>query len=253
MNEDKLLEQLADVARRRGVDEPDPRWDELAAGRLGDDERHRLLAEDPDSDRKVTAFEPLSNDFKDGIKAQIGASVAANAAVPDIPAPGKSRSPWYGALAASLLAAIAVLTLLPRGGDAPPLPGYSSTLRGGAVMRSEGEGPAVLQPGERIELILTPATRVDTPLAARAFVSVDERLEAIDLPAPEWSPFGAARIVATLGEDLNLPAGDSVLIVAVGSPGALPGESGVAQRLDGPAPADTPWQMLQFPLRLESP
>ena len=251
MNDDRLLQKIAEHARHRGADRPDPRWDALAAGELSDEDRQALVDEDPDGERKAQAFDPLPAEFRDAIKRDLRTSLATSTA--PTAAPGKRRSRWIGALAASLVAALAVVVLLPRSDGFAPLPGYTSTLRGGAVMRSENDGPAVLRNGERIELILTPATGIETPLATGGFVLVDERIEPVTLPQTQFSPFGAARIVAVVGEDLALPAGDSVLLVAVSHPGAQPDRSEVAKRLAEPVPEATPWQLLTFPLRLEAP
>lgn len=256
MSEDRLLQTLAKHARQnRQNDDADASWEALAAGELSDDERQRLIDQDPDGERKAAAFDPLGREFRDAVARNIKASLADAGALNTAPKWGKRPSRWLGALAASLVAAVAFTTLLRGPGSADPLPGYSSTMRGGSVTRSVNDTQAVFTKGDRVELILTPDTSISEPLNVVAYRQISGSLAPVAMPEPQWSEFGAARVVATIGQDLALPEGDSVLLVAVARAGALPSAADVLDRSEhgNGGGGEHAWQLVRFELRVTPP
>jgi hypothetical protein len=156
------------------------------------------------------------------------------------------------AAAAAALVTAAVLPLW-RGAA---LPGYEMRLEG--AVRTERSAPAVPQgrlvfaPGNRFELVLTPARSAGTSVEARAFVAEGDRLVPLDAPAPQRSADGALRIAGVVGHDVRLPAGDFDLLVAVGRPRALPSPAELRRRLAAePRVQDERWS--GFSLRLRGP
>ncbi|WP_437979708.1 hypothetical protein [Sorangium sp. So ce117] len=188
-----------------------------------------------------------------------GAAAAAGAEAAGPPPPGQraaaarggqvlplarkpGRSPWRTAATALAAAAAAVLVVRlslegdrhhPRGLlDDPgavamlPVPAYAMTLAGGEVRErsaSSGAGAtARLGPGSRLEITLRPTTRVDGPVAVRAFLIQGETARPWDVHA-DLSEQGAARIEGDT-ETLfpGVPEGEWEIAIAIGRPAALP-------------------------------
>jgi hypothetical protein len=178
-------------------------WDDLAHGDLDPEEEAALRAlaeEDPEIGARVEAFRPLGDDFAAKVAARIAAERGPAAPVSS-PARrrGALRLAW---IAAPLAAAAAIaLALLPRDGDA--LPAYELALRGGdrEVRGSEPLEPAHEVPTfsreAHLELVLSPATRVEHAVDAAVYVLTPEprRLEA----PIERAESGALRIRGAAG------------------------------------------------------
>jgi hypothetical protein len=99
-------------------------------------------------------------------------------------------------------------------------------------------------PGERLTIVLVPATPVQGAIAGRAFVIDGDRIE--PWPAPMTvSPEGALRIEGT-GESLGLTrfgTGPRTLRIVAGRPDALPGALPDAGDRDGTKQG---WQAFDF-------
>ncbi|WP_437520566.1 hypothetical protein WME79_27170 [Sorangium sp. So ce726] len=161
------------------------------------------------------------------------------------------RAPWRIAAAALAAAAAAVLVVrLSLEGDRHqrrgllddpgavamlPVPAYAMTLAGGEVSeRSASNGAdatatARLGPGSRLEIALRPATRVDGPVAVRAFLIQGDAARPWDVHA-DVSEQGAARIEGDT-ETLfhGVPVGEWEIAVAIGRPAALPASAAEAR------------------------
>jgi hypothetical protein len=185
-----------------------------------------------------------------------------------LPLPRKpGRAPWRIAATALAAAAAAVLVVRlslegdrhhPRGLlDDPgavamlPVPAYAMTLAGGEVRErsaSSGAGAtARLGPGSRLEITLRPATRVDGPVAVRAFLIQGETARPWDVHA-DLSEQGAARIE---GETETLfpgvPEGEWEIAIAIGRPAALPDSAaGLADARSSKAGKDNKFRVLRF-------
>lgn len=188
-----------------------------------------------------------------------------------LPLPRKpGRAPWRTAATALAAAAAAVLVVRlslegdkhhPRGLlDDPgalamlPVPAYAMTLAGGEVSErsasSGADATARLGPGSRLEITLRPATRVDGPVAVRAFLIQGETARPWDVHA-DLSEQGAARIEGDT-ETLfpGVPEGEWEIALAIGRPAALPDS---AAEVRDPRPSekkDKPFRILRFKVLL---
>ncbi|WP_437893093.1 hypothetical protein [Sorangium sp. So ce124] len=188
-----------------------------------------------------------------------------------LPLPRKpGRAPWRTAATALAAAAAAVLVVRlslegdkhhPRGLlDDPgavamlPVPAYAMTLAGGEVSErsasSGADATARLGPGSRLEITLRPATRVDGPVAVRAFLIQGETARPWDVHA-DLSEQGAARIEGDT-ETLfpGVPEGEWEIAIAIGRPAALPDS---AAEVRDPRPSekkDKPFRILRFKVLL---
>ncbi|WP_437320214.1 hypothetical protein [Sorangium sp. So ce385] len=172
--------------------------------------------------------------------------------IPLAAAPGRGR--WIAA--AAVLAAAAAWVLVARLGpgrhggatgepgalallEAPaPVPDYAVAIAGGEAGQRSANGDAVapdiarLGPGSRLEIALRPATRVEGPVAVRAFLIAGDKALPWDVRA-EVSPQGAARIAGdTAALFRGVPEGDWEIAIAIGRPEALPDRP--AELADGP-------------------
>src|SRR6185295_11489502 len=141
MNDEELLKAVGRSAR--SAEPLDERWDRLAADALSEEERARLLeaaAQSEEAAEAYEAFRPLGAEFEARVVHRLlgGRSGAAAPASSTTGAPGrviefprhKPRFAWVSlALAASLLVAVGVVTLM-RPGTVPSLPGYGLRLEG---------------------------------------------------------------------------------------------------------------------------
>ncbi|WP_044985888.1 hypothetical protein [Sorangium cellulosum] len=172
--------------------------------------------------------------------------------IPLAAAPGRRR--WIAA--AAVLAAAAAWALVARLGpgrqggatgdpgalallDAPaPVPDYAVSIAGGEAGQRSANGDAVapgtarLGPGSRLEIALRPATRVEGPVAVRAFLIAGDKALPWDV-RPEVSAQGAARIAGdTEALFRGVPEGEWEIAIAIGRPEALPDRP--AELADGP-------------------
>lgn len=272
MNKERWIENLAEIARQEGHEDQqrfDARWDALAAGDLAAEQEAELAREaeqDPEMRLAYEAFRPLGPSFRDRIVEQIrhqltatdvtSASVAWPSASSTAAAPrsestrGRSWQPW--ALAAALLAALGLTLLLPS----PPsaLPEYGMIFEG--MTRQERSsaptathGPLEFDPGNLFSLVLQPATSLEGPVEASFFLAGEGDEMALWTPSVERAPTGAFKVAGLLGQDLELPPGDWLLVVVIARPPRLPDIAAVRQLLAGQEPA-AGWIVLRQTLRM---
>jgi hypothetical protein len=275
MNEDRLLRDLADQARRDEAAGParlDERWGRLAAGTLtaGEDAELRALAEaSPEHREAYEAFRPFGADFQarvlSAIQTERGGEIAQKAAPPE-PRPRvlpfrravRRASVWLGSAAA---VAAGVFFFLVRGPVLPTLPAYTiDPLSGDKSSRGGEAGPVsgtpVYSPGSKLELFVHPRQpqSVHGPLNAQAFREVPSRGGKV-----EWEPVpgftsdlgedGRLRLRGTLGEMIRLPLGTWRICVVVSRPGKAPPER---ELLAAPQEGNASWQAAcTEPLRIE--
>lgn len=244
MNDDELLERLAEAAReeeRAERERLDPRWDELAAGRLSNEEEAALRTEAEGSTggrEALAAFAPLGADFRARMVREVRAQL-------DSPAPERtagrrrtrSRARWWGAAAA--LAAAALLVAIWPEGEPSPLPGYEFVLEGEVRPdRAPAEPgderswrePRVFAAGNRFELVLRPDQAVEGEVEAGTYRQQGDALLPWPLPV-ETTEAGTVRIAGTVGREIELPAGETTLVVVLGRRGDLPAAEEVLSRL----------------------
>ncbi|WP_437970579.1 hypothetical protein WMF04_15385 [Sorangium sp. So ce260] len=108
------------------------------------------------------------------------------------------------------------------------VPSYTVSVAGGEVGQRSASGDAGaleaarLGPGSKLEIALRPATRVEGPVAVRAFLIAGDKALPWDVRA-EVSAQGAARIAGDT-ETLfrGVPEGEWEIAIAIGRPEALP-------------------------------
>lgn len=246
MSDERLLHDLARLAREQAQDDPGPEWERLASGDLSPEEVEALrreAARSPEAAAAWEAFQPLDEDFRASLVGRVRDELASPVSPPAPEArvlPFRRRVPaWLrrGALPA-LAAAILLVALWPAGGP-EALPDYE--LRLGGTLRSErsaAEAPSPVEgepvpfaAGNRFEVLLTPATSAGPDVEARVLVSRAAGFEPLALPSPAISGDGALRIAGVVGDDVRLPAGEATLLVVVGRAGALPAGPELEARL----------------------
>ncbi|MDC0677001.1 hypothetical protein [Sorangium atrum] len=188
-----------------------------------------------------------------------------------LPLPRKpDRAPWRTAATALAAAAAAVLIVRlslegdkhhPRGLlDDPgalamlPVPAYAMTLAGGEVSErsasSGADATARLGPGSRLEITLRPATRVDGPVALRAFLIQGETARPWDVHA-DLSEQGAARIEGDTEKLFSgVPEGEWEIAIAIGRPAALPDSAAGLADARPSEKKDKPFRILRFKVLL---
>ena len=262
-DDDRLLDAAA-RAFRETEEKLDERWDKLAAGELSPEEIEKLREEarrSPEAAAAWAAFQPLGAGFEAEMVRRIqdvqrpAAAPAAPASVSTLKPKPRAWRPW--AVPASLAAAAAVV-LAVWSGRPDPLPDYAlrlegatSAQRGASAGAAEGT-PAVFVEGNRLELVLTPATATTGAVEARVLLLAGGALRPLPAPPLETSPQGAMRLRGTVGRDVALPPGDSILLVAVGRPGALPAPDALRAALQGASPAHgAGWTGWAVPVRFQ--
>lgn len=219
--EDRLLSELADLAREDGAGEArfDERWDRLAAGTLAAEEEAELLAlaeSSPEAREAWEAFRPLGPEFQARVVERIAAGLPKKGWARILPFPPAFRiGGWVTAAAAA--AAVFFVILRP----AAPLPGYQMDEVSLASSEMRGEVVEDFAPGDRIEVGLRPATESRSGrLEARLFLLQGEELRGLDARKVKDDPGGAMKLAAELDPDLW--PGDWTLLAVVGRPRSLP-------------------------------
>jgi len=213
---------------RRRLDE---RWDQLSGGELSPEEEVELraLAESSEEGREAwEAFRPLGPDFH----ASVVQAIREQGSAPEVepvkplpePLPFRRRTfapAGWGALVAAAAAAVVVLLVRP----AAPLPDYSLDVSGGSVVwRGEvpesARGP-VFAPGDRITVVLRPATRTKgKDLEAQCYLLRGPDLRRLELRREIDPGTGAVKMEGSIGRDLQ--PGAWTLWAVVGRQGKLP-------------------------------
>ncbi|WP_437935121.1 hypothetical protein [Sorangium sp. So ce341] len=248
-NAEAWLAALARTAREEDI-VADPRWDEVAAGKLSAEQRAALRGRSAAAQEAFRAFEPLDGAERDAIEAQVVAALAGAAPV-EKPAPAASlptraaaaprrrRGTLLLSAAAALAAALAALVVL-RPARAPSLPAYALALEGGEwEERGAGRAPGAaprLGPGSRVELILRPELPVHGPIAVRGALVQGVHARPWSPPV-ELSPDGAVRIAGTREAVFpGVPDGAWEIVLAVGRAEALPADPAAAAAREETAP-----------------
>lgn len=256
-NSRDLLDQLADLARQeeQGPEaEERRRWEALAAGNLddGDEKALRDQAEkSPEAKAALDAYRPLGSDFHARMAELAGRELEADNPPSNI-IDARGRWPRWAPMSA-LVAALLLFVLWPAGPSAP-LPHYTLLVNGQSqALRSDAaidsppsiETPAPLRfaVGNRLNLVFGPGS--DLPEGAKNQLEVhsfrvqDGAVRTLDAPPAELAVGGAARLVGVIGRDIDLPLGESTLVVRIGWKGRAPSDTGLWQRLEaivGPDP-----------------
>lgn len=165
-------------------------------------------------------------------------------------------TPLTGVLMAA--AALWVLVVRPPDqttqNDLAPLPSYEITARGGlkstrGVDDVKPKGVLRLAPGSELDLALRPATKVEGPLALRAFVAQGGEVRPLTVPV-EAAPTGALRVRGPVNELFAGLKGQVELRFVIGRAEAL-GEGAKARAkavsTEGSGPG---WQTLHYTVEL---
>jgi hypothetical protein len=276
MTEDKLLNELGDLARREEEAERavlDERWDRLAAGTLSaeEDAELRALAEtSPEAREAYEAFRPLGGDFQARVTEKITAELARGPApepVESAPEPEKPPArvllfprgafrplAWIGSAAAA-----AVLSFLFLRAPAAPLPVYTAALEGGVqAMRGTEPGPAgglpVYYPNSSLTLRAFPVKSAQDPAAAleaRAFFGRRGSGDLRPLGAKPEIESGAVRFRGRLGREIQIPPGLWRLWIVVGRRGEIPPADELAAALHAGRSRGDGWQAMSEDLRVD--
>jgi hypothetical protein len=185
MNEDRLLRDLADQARREGEAGParlDERWDRLAAGTLTareDAELKALAASSPEAREAYEAFRPLGADFQARVLSAIQAEKTAAAPRTAPPEPRPRVLPfrraavrrvegWLGVVAA---VAAGLFFFLRTPAALPPLPGYALEFPHAAQSEYRGSDSQPATPGSLVPLKVRADTAVKGEVKTQGFLS----------------------------------------------------------------------------------
>jgi len=237
MTDDRLLKDLARLAKEQHAKEADTRWEALAAGTLTPEEVARLREEARTSPEAAAAWElyrPVDADFRSGIVDQAKQSLGAQKAA----SPARVLRPraWWQWAAPAALAASVLIAVWGTWRGGPDLPPYEIRLAGATrTVRSASPepaaGPAVFADGNRFELLLTPESSAGEDVEVRVFVLEGDRVQELPVPRPERSSDGAVRIAGVVGEDVHLPRGEFTALVAAARRGSLPSPEELRARL----------------------
>jgi hypothetical protein len=132
------------------------------------------------------------------------------------------RRGWIAGTAAISLAAAAAFLLM-RQPEATALPPYRAEVMQGAELTMRGAQAAdalVFRPGAPFELTLRPATTVQEPLRARAFLVQGEHREELAI-TQELRAHGTLAVRGTLPRALATPDDPAALSIIVARPEAL--------------------------------
>lgn len=225
MTDDELLDMLGEVARGERDSEPD-------------------------SEAAQALLEPLGDDAKDRFAA---AAMAAMGPPEDAKAPPDDAKvipfrrralTWVVPLAAA--AAVTIFLLRPA---APTFTAYQLDATAGEQRLRSG---TATDGGERpryaddsgFELVLRPATRIEGPVALRAFTTQGAAVTPW-APPVQAAPGGSFRISGDAGTLLPGLRGEVELLFAVGPEALLPSAANVRAALDAPP---TSWRLLRYRL-----
>jgi hypothetical protein len=259
MNEDRLLGELGDLARRQDEAEQtglDERWDRLTAGTLTAQEEAELkaLAESsPEIRETYEAFRPLGAGFQARMVAAAQAGLASDGPRAETPEPPPRPLPFPRAAArievwlGTAAALAAGLFFLVRGlAPLPPLPGYVAELsvdsrefRGGEP--SPASGTPVAAPGAPLTVRILPDTAVAGEVEAQGFLATAQGDDFRPWPPASGIMVHEKGVVTLSGPlDKDLRPGPWTIWVVVARPGKLPGDLPAELRAGRTGKAD--WQ-----------
>lgn len=272
MSEDRLLDDLADLARGEGLQGAplDERWDRLAAGELNPEEEEELraLAEaSPDAREAYEAFRPLGAEFQARVAEALAGELSGRNPRSTRAGPREPRfrllsfphaAGRFAGWATAAAAAAAVTMLLLLRGPAPSLPFYNAQLSPGVKISRGGPdqvtGLPLFVPGTQLTFDARPERPVADPIEARCFLGRGKEIVL-------WSPQprlmvdsqGAVRLRGTVGRELRIPPGDWTIWIVVARADAMPSAAELSARLRGEPRRNqhAGWQAVSGALRVE--
>lgn len=267
------MEELARVAREEETRENEEleRWKAFSAGTLSVPEEAELRAAAGESEETAAAWEifrPLEAEFRarlvDRLRRQTRQSTSASGDAAELATVPLTRR-FIAALRSltgprwmipvAVAAALAML-LLPAG-QGRPIADYHLDWSGSVQPLRSPESPAdgqvsVLATGNRLELLLTPETAVEGPVAARVFVAGGAVVAPLEGARPRVSETGSVRLTGVVGREIRLPAGEWELLVVVGRPRHLPSADELVARTAGsPRIRTRQWLAWKLAVRVE--
>ena len=233
MSEDTLLKALASRVREQQSQSTgdEALWERYAAGQLSDEELQDLLSRTPteDAERMQAVFAPLEQDFKEQIVNAATETLSADGS-PDHSKTGANttnvvsiqsrRNKLYAplAVAATLLLAIGTWQFGSGSSRSLPLPEYELSVLGGSAFRSAEAQQPILEyaSGDRLDIRLTPATRVDGAVQGRVYAQTSQGFVPLSAMKVEIAPAGAMRISGRIGDEVVLNSGVNTVVVVIG-------------------------------------
>ncbi|MEL7450110.1 MAG: hypothetical protein AAFN78_12930 [Pseudomonadota bacterium] len=173
------------------------------------------------------------------------------------PGPWRFLHRWRGAaVAASAVAVFAVAgVLLQQTADRPALAAYTLQIDDRMSQRGNEAGDATVVTygaGDAFTLTARPDTAVDEAVRVQLFVDAGSGPVPLALPPARIAPTGAVQVTGTVGLDVPLPEGQSVLYVVVGRTDGIPGVEDIVSALgDQPRASDSDWTAWRFRLTVE--
>jgi hypothetical protein len=197
---------------------------------LNDDELLRgLAAAIREEDRELAELEAEPIDERAAAKAAEALRSELGAARSGVVRRGPSARPLFLWIAPVVAVAAAVaLGLWSRGRAPAPLPDYSlALLAGGAAgqrtLEPQANAEIRARAGGILDVVARPATRVDGPIDATAFLVHDGRASPWTATI-ETTPEGSARVRGVLPAETPLASGVWSLAVLIAPAGSLPGD-----------------------------
>ncbi len=246
-----LDEAMRAAALRDG--EPDPRWEQLAAGELTGEDRdafEREASATADGRALWAALAPAP-----GRQLSTDDALAAMGTSPGTPAPvfriGRRRA--LATSAALAAAAAAVLVLRPTPLEAPRLAiSYDVALTGHVRSHrglSDPAAPRAVLPSDGdLDLTLTPRTPPGERVVALTFIEQGGQVSPWPAPVTTTAD-GRVSIAGPVSALFAGRHGDLTLLIVAGRPGALPADAAdVARGLAAPTPPA--WDVTRVPVRL---
>lgn len=147
----------------------------------------------------------------------------------------RRASEWFGlswlwqrpALVASAVVAIgASAVLLQQPFTGVPLAAYELQIDDRMIQRgsvaSSQDFVVRYGPGDQFTLTLRPESAIEEPVEVNAYFDNGAGAMPLTLPAPRIAATGAVQIAGTVGDNVQLPAGDWAMYIVVGRKGELP-------------------------------
>lgn len=272
-----LLDQLSQAAReeaREDMHDFDDRWDRLAAGTLGEEEKDELLGLADASGKAYEAyqaFKPLGPAFQQSIAAAIVAQQAKerdadvpaedgflDPAVAAAPPPKKAtqRSLLFGGFASAASLVMGALLVFQMQN---PLSTYTGERpRGGYTLRSNGpvgeefDRIPRFENSNAVNLIFKASVPPGTNIEARLYTfGADSKLQLTPLLPAIDNDGSSVKFEPILGQDLVLSPGSWDLVVVISRPGKFPDDAALLEAVKINGRGDTYWQVLVTPIEVE--
>lgn len=264
---ENLLDQLAQVAREETLEAKrrlDERWDRLAAGTASEAETDELLGladASGEAHEAYQAFRPLGTGFEQQVASailrqqaleqqELEQELAPTREATEAAAPSRARfgTYLYGALSAVMAASLAVLFLLPL----RPMPHFIlQELPSMQANRGPSEiplGAPIVADGMYLDLVAIAAFEPEILPAAQLFVARPGEPLELCASGPRIAANGTVSFYPKIGTDLELPPGESTLVLVLGRPGALPTGDELLRAVQRGGESNKNWQVLVQPV-----